>query len=90
MVQVNSDRQQQEANQEKNEQNVQNMEQQQRMSAASPMSGRRLQQSSPSPVTQQAVTNQVARPPAPLHWPQLRAAVSVMQQGQNHCCDYRD
>ncbi len=65
MLQVNSDRQQQEANQEKNEQNVQSMEQQQRMSAASPMSGRRLQQSSPSPVTQQAVTNQVARPPVP-------------------------
>ncbi len=52
-MQVNSDRQQQEANQEKNEQNVQMMEQQQRMSASSPMSGRRLHQSSPSPVTQQ-------------------------------------
>ncbi len=57
---MNSDRQQQEANQEKNEQNVQMMEQQQRMSASSPMSGRRLHQSSPSPVTQQAVTNQVS------------------------------
>jgi len=65
-MQVNSDRQQQEANQEKNEQNVQSMEQQQRMSAASPMSGSSPQQSSPSPVTQQAVTNQVAPPMPPL------------------------
>ena len=60
MLQVNSDRQQQEANQEKNEQNVQMMEQQQRMSVASPMSGRRLHQSSPSPVTQQDITNQAS------------------------------
>lgn len=58
-LQVNQDRQQQEANQEKNEQNVQNMEQQQRDAQASSPSGRRLQQSSPSPVTQQDVDNKV-------------------------------
>ena len=57
---MNQDRQQQEANQEKNEQNVQSMEQQQR-DASSP-SGRRRQQSSPSPVTQQDIDNKVPLP----------------------------
>ena len=59
---MSDDRQQQEANQEKNEQNVQNMEQQQRDAPASSPSGRRLQQSSPSPVTQQDIDNKVPRP----------------------------
>ena len=81
MVQVNSDRQQQEANQEKNEQNVQNMEQAQRQSgsSSSPSSGsgsssspsspqQASSSSSPpsSPITQQTVTNQV--PLLPLHF----------------------
>ena len=59
---MNSDRQQQEANQEKNEQNVQSMEQQQRDAPAASPSGRRLQQSSPSPVTQQDIDNKVPWP----------------------------
>ena len=61
-AQVTQNTQQQEQNQEKNEANLQTMEQQQRNAenAASPSSGRRLQQSSPSPspITQQDITNQ--------------------------------
>ena len=61
-AQVTQNTQQQEQNQEKNEANLQTMEQQQRKAgnAASPSSGRRLQQSSPtpSPITQQDITNQ--------------------------------